>query len=349
MDAGLVDGLKSYPEFRTYVQGLVGRDEERADTFAHINYGAYLRATDFESLEAEKPADQIAVIVASGEIVDGEADPGTIGSLSLSRLIRRAALDDSVRALVLQIDSPGGSMFASEVVLDQLQALQATGKPYVASMSSVAASGGYYIAMPADQIWAAETTISGSIGVGAIFPTFQRSLESIGVTVDGIGTGALSGQLNPAMELGEEGRELLDISVRSAYGVFIDSVASFRQMERERVDEVARGQIWIGADAYELGLVDGLGSLDDAIDAAAGLAGLPQGGWDVMYIQEELSLAEQLLLEYLRLLGGLTGSAQGIPVGWLQSLLDAVDTNAIPLQRWNDPRGLYYHCLCEIR
>ncbi len=347
MEAGLVDGLKSHHEFRQHMIGIVGEDAERDDTYAHINYRTYLAATDFEAREQASADKSIGVIVAAGEIVDGEAPAGTIGGLSLARLIREATLDESIRAVVLQIDSPGGSMFASEVVTDELEALQASGKPLIASMSSLAASGGYYIAMPADEVWAAETTISGSIGVGAIFPTFQRSLASLGVSVDGIGTGKLSGQFSPVMELGEEGRRLLDISVRSAYDVFIDKVARYREMDRERVDELARGQIWIGADAYELGLVDQLGSLDDAIESAATLAGLPDDGWDVVYVERKPGVLEKLLRQYLELLDKLV-SATGAGNTRLTKVLDMLAPALPAVQGWNDPRGIYYHCLCEI-
>ncbi len=352
IDAGLVDGLKSHQEFREYMQAIVGVDADSADTYAHIDHRSYLAATDFDNRATTKGQANIAVIVASGEIVDGEASPGTVGSLSLSRLIRQATLDENVAAVVLRVDSPGGSMFASEVVLDQLQALQAAGKPLIASMGSVAASGGYYISMVADEIWASETTISGSIGVGAIYPTFQRSLESLGVTVDGFGTTKLAGQLNPTMPLGDEGRRLLDISVRSAYDVFIGKVAEFRGMDMERVDQLARGRIWTGADAQELGLIDQLGGLDDAIEAAAARAGLTEGDWDVVYVADRLSVAEQLLLQYMRLLDRLFSMFDADTGGLgrlLNRLSEQLDTGLPLIQNWNDPRGIYYHCFCEFR
>jgi protease-4 len=350
-DAGLIDGLMNHQEFRSYMQSLVGVDEERTDSFANIDFQSYLMATDFENRESNQLGPDVAVIVASGNIVDGEAAPGTIGSLSLARLIREAATDDEVAALVLRVDSPGGSMFASEVVLDELEALQAAGKPFVASMSSVAASGGYYISMAADEIWAAETTISGSIGVGAIYPTFQRSLESLGVRVDGFGTTELAGQLNPTMKLGDQGRQLLDISVRSAYDVFIGKVAEHRGLELSRVDELARGRIWTGADARDLGLVDKLGTLDDALESAARLAGLPDDGWDTVYIARQQSLAEKLLMQYMQLLEQML-SVFGEGGSGLSSLMQGLSDRvgiAVPLlQQWNDPRSIYYHCLCEI-
>ena len=243
-------------------------------------------------------------------------------------------------------------MFASEVVLDQLQAFKAMGKPWVASMGSVAASGGYYISMDADEIWAAESTISGSIGVGAIFPTFQRSLGALGVSIDGIGSTDLSGQISPVRELGDDARELLTISVRSAYDVFTSKVAAARGIDPERLDKIAEGRVWIGGDALEIGLVDSLGGLHDAIASAASLAGLAEDQYRVDYVSRELSFAEQLLLQYARLLGLLfsfsdSGDARLASV--LQRLGGTLGQELAFLDRWNDPRGIYYHCMCELR
>jgi protease-4 len=353
LDSGLVDGLMSHQEFRDYMIEQVGVDSEESDTFEQIDYRTYLLATETESAPAEPHEANVAVIVASGEIVDGEASPGTIGSDTLARLIRQATNDESVAAVVLRVDSPGGSMFASEVVLDQLEALKATGRPLVASMSSVAASGGYYISMVADEIWAAETTISGSIGVGAMFPTFQRSLDVLGVTIDGIGTTPLAGQFDPTRALGDEARALLDVSVHSAYDVFVDKVAVARDIEVGRVDEVAQGRVWIGEDAYRLGLVDDLGGVDAAIASAAALAGLAEGDYGTFYIERELTLAEQVLLQYARLLGLLFATLDVNPQSTvavqLQQIFGSLEDELAVLTRWNDPRGIYYHCLCEIR
>ena len=353
LDGGLVDGLMSHQEFRQYMIGKVGVSAEEPDTFEQIGYLTYLNAVSSvdEALGKDEARNNVAVIVASGEIIDGEASPGMIGSATLSRLIRQVSKDQSVAAVVLRVDSPGGSMFASEVVLDQLQALKATGRPLVASMGSTAASGGYYISMAADEIWAAETTISGSIGVGAIFPTFQRSLQELGVNIDGFGTTALSGQLTPTRELGDEARALLDISVRSAYDVFINKVADARDLDLNRVSEIAAGRVWIGEDAYSNGLVDAIGGIDEAVASAAAMAGMAEGEYDTVYVERELTLAEQVLLQYARLLGaifGLGGSADGVSLT-LHNLIDSVRAELGALSAWNDPRGIYYHCLCEIR
>ena len=353
LDAGLVDGLMSHQAFRNYMIEKVGVSAEEQDTFEQINHLTYLYATKGEVDPEPATESKVAVIIASGEIVDGEASPGTIGSATLARLIRQATNDKSVAAVVLRVDSPGGSMFASEVVLDQLEALKASGRPLVASMSSTAASGGYYISMVADEIWAAETTISGSIGVGAMFPTFQRSLNSLGVSIDGIGTTAMAGQLSPTRELGDEARALLDVSVRSAYDVFTNKVAEARGIDPGRMDELAQGRVWIGEDAYRLGLVDELGDMNAAVSSAAAMAGLAEGDYETVYIERELTFGEQVLLQYARALGMLFAAVDVNPQSGiaqqLQYLFGDLEQSLSVFGRWNDPRGIYYHCLCELR
>ncbi|TDJ46138.1 MAG: signal peptide peptidase SppA [Gammaproteobacteria bacterium] len=352
LDAGLIDGLMSHQQFRNYIIDIVGVSSDEPDSFESIDYRNYLTAVDFEDEDLDASQKKIAVIIASGNIVDGKASPGTIGSATLNDLIRQAANDKSIAALVLRVDSPGGSMFASEVILDQLEEVQGMGKPVVASMGSVAASGGYYISMEADEIWAAETTISGSIGVGAMLPTFQRSLAALGVSVDGFGTTELTGQFSPAMGLGDAGRELMDISIRSAYDVFIGKVAAARSIDVDRIDEIAQGRVWIGGDALEIGLVDKLGSIDDAIASAAALAGLEEGEYGVHYLARELSFSERLLLQYARLFGMLFSFADSDGNrlnSLLQRLMGSMENELVIFDLWGDPRGIYYHCFCEIR
>jgi protease-4 len=352
LDAGFIDGLMSHQQFRNYIIDIVGVSSNEPDTFESIDYRNYLTAVDFEAADVSESQPKVAVIIASGNIVDGEASPGTIGSATLNDLIRQAANDESVAALVLQVDSPGGSMFASEVILDQLEEVQGMGKPVVASMGSVAASGGYYISMEADEIWAAETTISGSIGVGAILPTFQRSLAALGVSIDGFGTTELTGQFSPINSLSDAGRELMDISIRSAYDVFITKVAAARSIDKGRVDEIAQGRVWIGGDALEIGLVDNLVSIDDAIASAAALAGLEEDAYGVHYVARELSFSERLLLQYARLFGMLFSFAGADSDGInnvLQRLMSSMKNELAIFDLWGDPRGIYYHCFCEIR
>jgi protease-4 len=259
--------------------------------------------------------------------------------------------DDSIKAVVLRVDSPGGSMFASEIIYDQLEVLKAAGKPFVVSMGSVAASGGYYISMLADEIWASATTLSGSIGVGALFPTFQRAFGFLGMHVDGIGTTSLTGQFSPLRELGVDVRQLIELSTQDAYRVFVNKVAADRNIDPARVDEIAQGRVWIGTDALEIGLIDQIGGLQDAIEAAADLAGLESGKYGIQHLDQKLDVLERLALRFAGFVR--TAAAElGITLrsgssGPTQQLLRLVEHELSGLTQWNDPRGLYYHCLCR--
>ncbi len=344
--AGLVDELRSREQLNEFMLDLVGPSDADDTLYSGIDFRAYRLATRAERLLDTKD-ENVGIIVASGTIVDGFAPPGTVGADSLVELIRRAAEDESVKAVVLRVDSPGGSMLASEIIADALDELKATGKPLVASMSSVAASGGYYISMPADEIWASPTTITGSIGVGAILPTLQRSLDALGVHVDGIGTTRLSGQLRLDRELGEDARDFLTLSVKDAYRVFVGKVASARDMSFDRADEMARGRVWIGSDALDLGLVDGMGGLGDAVASAAARAGLSPGAYGTLYVEPELSFAERLASEYaVRILAGHDWQVR--PGGLVEQVLQPFREAERTLRDFNDPRGLYYHCFCGV-
>jgi len=349
-DRHLVDDLMSRQDFREYMIGQVGEgDELGTDGYNSIDYRQYL-TTLRRSRSRIGNADSVGVIVASGQIVDGEAPPGEVGGDTLAGLIRQASEDDSIKAVVLRVDSPGGSMFASEVVLDELRALKATGKPLVVSMGGLAASGGYYISMVADEIWADETTITGSIGVGAVVPTVDRGLDALGIHVDGFGTTRLSGQLRLDRPLGTEARDVLQQTVQDAYRIFINSVAEARRMDPERVDAIARGRVWIGSDARDLGLVDSLGDLPAAIDAAARRAGLEGGAFAVQYVEPELAWPARLLEQYsVRLLEN--GRRMGLRIGHREVAgLDRLKLEAQrqlqALSAFNDPRGIYMLCSC---
>jgi protease-4 len=351
LDRKLVDGLMSRQQFREYMTGLVGEGgDDSIEDYSGIDYRSYLLATRRARPPDLVHEDHVGVIVASGQIVDGDAPPGEVGGDTLAGLIRQAAVDDSVKAVVLRVDSPGGSMFASEVVLDEIADLKAAGKPLVVSMGSLAASGGYYISMLADEIWASDSTITGSIGVGAIVPTVDRTLGALGVHVDGIGTTALAGQMRLDRPLGADARRILDQSVQEAYRIFVGKVAEARGMEFAQADEIARGRVWIGSDAHELGLVDTLGDLPDAIDAAARRAGLEPDAYGIRYVEPEMSLAARLLRDYsTRLLANAARAGIRLPgaeAAPLRGLLRAGARQLAALERLNDPRGLYLLCDC---
>jgi protease-4 len=290
---GLVDALKTRQEFEAIVAENVGEDEETG--YAAVDWHGYLPYVRTEHRMRELGDKAIGVVVASGEILDGEHAPGVVGGDSLAQVLRDAREDEDLAAVVLRIDSPGGSIMASEVIRREVDALKAAGKPVIASMSTVAASGGYYIAMDADRIYAAPTTVTGSIGVFAVIPTFQDTLGKVGITSDGFGTTRLSGQLNLAREMGPEAREILQASVEHHYRWFVERVAEARKRRAEEIDSIAQGRVWTGADAKAAGIVDELGGLDDAIAKAAELAGL-DGDYDVRWMEQELSWRESLLM-----------------------------------------------------
>src|ERR1700751_3896935 len=248
LQASLVSSLKNRIEFEQRLIGLVGKDDDSGSfqSGSIDDYVRYPRAQ--KKLKADgKP--RIGVIVAEGDILDGEQPPGMIGGETVARLIRQARPDKDVKALVLRVDSPGGSVMASEQIYRELLALRAAGKPVVVSMSGYAASGGYYISAPADEIWASPATITGSIGIFAIIPTVERTLGKVGISVDGVGTTPLSGQLRIDRPLGDEARTLLQSTVSRGYEEFIERVANGRKKTTEEVNAIGQGRVWAGTDA----------------------------------------------------------------------------------------------------
>ena len=288
------------------------------------------------------------MIIATGEIVPGEQPPGTIGSDTLAAQLKDALHDDDVKAVVLRIDSPGGSTFASEVIRREVQALREASKPVVASMSGLAASGGYYIAMDADRIVANPATLTGSIGIFAMFPTFQRTLDRVGVHSDGIGTTKMSGEFRADRPLGPLAKDVLQQSVENEYRKFIEHVARNRKQEVPAIDAIAQGRVWSGADAKRLGLVDQLGTYEDAIDEAARLANLGDD-YDVEVMNSQISLAESLGLRMQGAMARLI--APLIPRSVLEPLprlMRPLAREVEQLQRLTDPRSLYSYCFCAI-
>lgn len=343
---GLIDELLTREEVGQRVAEYAGSDPDSTDYFNAAPLADYL--AQMRVMRGDVPAERnVAVVVAAGPILAGVQPPGTIGGESTAELLRRARVDDKVKAVVLRVDSPGGSAFASEIIRNEIISLKEAGKPVVASMGSVAASGGYWISMAADRIYASPTTITGSIGIFGMFPTFQRSLEYLGISTDGVGTTKWAGQLRPDRELSEDARQLIQVVIEDGYDDFVSRVAFHRDLPEQKVDRVAQGQIWTGAQAAELGLVDQLGNLDAAVAAAAELAGLEPGSYGRKYLEQELTPTEQLLLQ---LLGG--ARASGLELDGLfgkpsavERLADEVLATLSPLLRFNDPNGMYAYCL----
>ncbi|HEX5787718.1 MAG TPA: signal peptide peptidase SppA, partial [Woeseiaceae bacterium] len=348
VDHGLVDGTLTHEAIRDRFVDVVGEDAEMPDAYAAVDMYEYLRHVRLlEPLALG--AKNVAVIIASGDITVGSPPPGMIGSESTTELLRRALNDESVAAVVLRIDSPGGSTFASDVISSAVQELQEAGKPVVASMGSVAASGGYWIATSADAIYASPSTITGSIGIFGMFPTFQRSLDALGLNVDGVGSTRWADAFRVDREMPEHVRELFQLIIADGYDDFLTRVAHYRGMEKETVDSIGQGRVWTGVDALEKGLVDALGNLEDAVAAAAGLAGLDEGDYAVQFIRQELTPTEQFLIDLMsvgRAFGVDPGSLATRPSG-LTKLAARVESALEPLMRFNDPKGVYSHCLCE--
>lgn len=346
VEKGLVDELKTRSERDEQFSALFGEAEDKLERFKSISMADYLAAS---RLLSPRPTtgSAVAVVVASGPVVDGEAPPGQIGGDSTARLVRKARLDDDVKALVLRVDSGGGSVFASDVIQDEIMAFKATGRPLVASMGSVAASAGYWISASADQIFASPNTITGSIGVVGMFPTFNRSLEKLGVHTDGVGTTPLAGQFRPDRALNESARAIIQTMVEDDYDRFISGVAAYRGMEKTAVDKIAQGRVWSGADAYEIGLIDAFGDLDSAVDSAAELAGLDSASYVVKYVRQDRSPLESFVLELTQM-----ARAQGIgthaSTAGRGRVWAVLHDGLAYLARFNDPKGVYAECFCAM-
>lgn len=347
VDAGLIDSLVSRAEFQEKVLEHVAEDKNKKGHYRGTDLADYLAE---RRLFDENPVkkENVAIIVAAGEILNGEQPPGRIGGDSTAELLRKARLDDSVKAVVLRVDSGGGSVFASRIISSEVEALRKSGKPVVASMSSAAASGGYWISMAADKIYATPATITGSIGVFGMFPTFQRTLEKIGITTDGVGTTQWAGEFRADREMSAETRELIQLFVNSDYDDFITRVAENRGIDKDQVDEIAQGQVWTGVDALENGLIDELGTLDDAVAAAAELAELEDGEYGRKYYEQELSATEQLAVDFLSSARAksIIADATARQTTSVDKLRVMLEQALAPMLLFNDPKGSYAHCFC---
>lgn len=337
--AGLVDKVAPLEAVRDDMRERVGTDP-RHGSFLQIDGQAYLAATADEQ-PAPRTESRIALVVVEGPIVMGASVAGTAGAETIARLIDDARRDDHVAAMVLRVNSPGGSVLASERIRRQVELMREAGKPVVVSMSGVAASGGYWISMNANQIWAEPTTLTGSIGVFGIVPTINDTLENLGISSDGVGTTHLSGALRIDQPLSKPVRTMLQAGVEHAYQTFITKVANARNMQVEAVHRIAQGRVWSGADAARIGLVDHLGGFRDAVEAAAELAGLKAGDYALELQQEPMGwraavmqfFSAQARFDFLPdWLSGLTGTGG---LTWLRTGL-------------TDPRGLYAHCFCKV-
>jgi protease-4 len=348
-DYNLVDELMTRTQLRELLIGYAGTDEDSETSYSSIGMGEYLAHEDM--LNGDQSGEEnIGIIIASGAIQSGTQPPGAIGADSTASLLRRARDDESVKAVVLRVDSPGGSAFASDVIANEIAALQDAGTPVVVSMSSVAASGGYWISAGADRIFASPMTITGSIGIFGMLPTYQRTAAHLGIANDGVGSTPLSGQLRPDREMTDESKRLVQLVIEEGYDDFIGRVATYRGMEKDEVDVVGQGRVWTGADALRHGLVDELGGLEDAIVFAAELVDIAEGEYGRKPITTELSPTEQMIVDMLG-----TAKSFGMQLDFLRSepsslqrLAGRLEEALAPLTAFDDPKGVYAHCLCEF-
>lgn len=351
LDAKLVDTIKTREEFRQDIIALVGEDEDN-HTFTQISYEDYQSLVIPPFPVVNPLTDKVALVVARGAIVDGNVKAGMIGGESTAKLLRTARYDDKVKAVVLRIDSGGGSAFASEQIAQEIRLLKAAGKPVIASMGAVAASGGYWIAAPADQIFAAPTTITGSIGIFALFHTAENAMTTLGLNVDGVGTTELAGFSSglPLFKgLPADAEKLLQRSIENGYDEFITHVSTTRNIDKAQVDKIAQGRVWTGQTALKLGLVDKLGTLDDAIAAAAATASLKH--FDVQLIEQEMTEQEKLMAQLFgsaKMLGLLP--EQAVTMTPVQKLMQQLNQELQVLGQFNDPNGIYSVCFaCQVQ
>ena len=348
LQSKLVDALKTRDELRQIMIERSARDEE-SKSFRQVSFDAYLAR-----LKPKRDGEALAVVVAEGEIGDGEAPPGRIGGLSTAALIRKAREDEQVKALVLRVDSPGGSAFGAELIRRELELTRAAGKPVVVSMGDMAASGGYWISTAADEVIADAATITGSIGVFTLLPTAEQALDKLGVHTAGVTTTWLGGAYDPRRAIDPRFTTLLQSNVEHIYAEFIAKVAAARKRTPQQIDAVAQGRVWTGAQALERGLVDRLGSYGDALTAAAQrgkLAGADSGDFRITYLEREPGRLQQLL----ELFGGTVfeGLARQFELMLPGAGLAATAEMRQDLQWLNQltqrrqPFALAVHCLCS--
>ena len=346
-----VDGLKTAYEMEQYLvdQGVAFDDE--SGSFQQIDMIDYLGHVN--SKEMTKPqADAVAVVVAQGEIVDGEQPQGMVGGVTTSALIRAAREDDEIKALVLRVDSPGGTVFASEQIRREVELTKAAGKPVVVSMANVAASGGYWISMNADRIYADESTITGSIGIFGLMIRVPRTLKKIGVRSDGVTTTPWAAAFDMTRPMDDPTKQVVQSVIEHGYSQFISKAAKARKQTPEAIDANARGRVWSGAQAKEKGLIDAFGGLQVAIDDAAARAKLGKNDYRVDYIEEPMSPFEQFI-------SNLAGNSetQGL-VRWASPALGLIQQTRMGQQiradlQWLDrntskPVNAVAHCFCTF-
>ena len=332
---GLIDKLLSRREQREYLLSKFGESEDK-ESFARISGFEYFQIIQSEK-EFNQSNNEIAVIVARGTIVDGTQPPGTIGGDSTSNLIKEAHENKNIKAIVLRVDSGGGGVFASELIRQELVAAKEKGIKIIASMGNVAASGGYWISANAHEIWASHNTITGSIGIFGIVPTFDRALNEIGINSDGVKTSSVDLSGNVAQPLDPALARLMQQEINYGYERFLNLVSEARNMSTQEVNKIAQGRVWAGSTALELGLVDNLGNLEEAIERAATLAEIDE--YTTYYPSQELDWRQQLLESFSSALKSF------IPEIIRRNIILKESINSLKeIDTFNDPKGMYVRC-----
>jgi protease-4 len=344
---GLVDELLAPDQLIEKMLASGAKDED-SESFRRVGLSNYLAQLEPEILKDE----QVAIVVAEGGIEDGKRPPGTVGGDSTAKLVRKAREDNKVKAVVLRVDSPGGSGFASEIIRREIELTRKAGKPVVISMGDVAASGGYWISMTSDAIFANRATITGSIGIYAMFPSIHKGLDTIGVHSDGTATTWIPQAFDIARPLDPRLAEVIDSGIKHGYQSFISKVAEGRKTSVDAIDQIGRGRVWSAQQAKERGLVDQIGGLDDAIADAAARAKL--SSFSTRYVESELSGFEKFLSNF----GGAQWSQQLISFGrddLRSELLKTIRERGVERDILNmiknsqkNPLALYSYCFCEI-
>ncbi|RZJ11233.1 MAG: signal peptide peptidase SppA [Rubrivivax sp.] len=345
----LVDGLKTRDQMRELLIAKGAKDDQ-SKSFRQVSLQDYLpHVKDAGAPNAVQPG--IGIVVAEGEIVDGEAGPGRIGGDSLARLIRKAREDDAIKALVLRVNSPGGSAFASEILRRELELTRGAGKPVVVSMGDVAASGGYWISMSSDAVLADAGTITGSIGVFGLLPTAEGLMNKLSLHTGGVTTTWLAGGYDPRRPLDPRLQAVIQAGVDNIYARFTTMAAQARETTPEKIDAVAQGRIWTGSQAKERGLVDRIGSFDEAVREAAKLAKLEVKDGDkprITYVERDLSRKEKLLASLTDVMAPSLVQALGLnalPAPFVEELTALRELARHSAQgRWE--RAAAVHCLC---
>lgn len=342
LDNKLVDELASRTTIENQLVKTFGWDKQVNDFNAISIY-------DYQPKPDANQGGKIAVVFANGAIMDGPQTPGNVGGDTTAAELRQARLDPAIKAVVFRVNSPGGSVSASEVIRSELAAVRAAGKPVVVSMGGMAASGGYWVSTPADYIIASPSTLTGSIGIFGIINTYEKTLDTLGVHTDGVATSPLA-DIAVTKALPQEFSQMMQLNIENGYKNFLDLVAKSRKMTPQQVDQIAQGHVWLGSDAKANGLVDQLGDFDDAVKKAAELAKLQQ--WQLDWFVDTPSLSDMVLSQFgVSIHAMLPAAIQAMLPAPLASVANAVKEQPGLFNNLNDPQNRYAICLTcgEVR